>query len=66
MSSGPNAATVTGPSQLRVPPVSVPPGVTAAPQPPTVPVPPTQYPLLAGIFTWTKTPMERALGPGVR
>ncbi|XP_034170013.2 eukaryotic translation initiation factor 4 gamma 3 isoform X3 [Pangasianodon hypophthalmus] len=49
MSSAPNAATVTGPSQLRVPPVSVPPGVTAAPQPPTVPVPPPQYPSLAGI-----------------
>ncbi|KAK3512623.1 hypothetical protein QTP70_018636, partial [Hemibagrus guttatus] len=42
MSTGPNTATVTGPSQLRVPPVSVPPGVTAAPQPPTVPVPPPQ------------------------
>lgn len=48
MSSAPNAATVTGPSQLRVPPVSVPPGVTATPQPPTVPVPPPQYPSLTG------------------
>ncbi|XP_017305983.1 eukaryotic translation initiation factor 4 gamma 3 isoform X2 [Ictalurus punctatus] len=39
MSSAPNAAAVPGPSQLRVPPVSVPPGVTAGPQPPTMPVP---------------------------
>ncbi|XP_060766148.1 eukaryotic translation initiation factor 4 gamma 3 isoform X3 [Neoarius graeffei] len=44
MSSAPNAATITGPSQLRVSSVSVPPGVTAAPQPPTVPVPPPQIP----------------------
>lgn len=61
MSSGPNAATVTGPSQLRVPPVSVPPGVTAAPQPPTVPVPPPQYPSLTGI-SLSHNPMERPLG----
>ncbi|TSK16214.1 Endothelin-converting enzyme 1 [Bagarius yarrelli] len=39
MSSGPNTAAVTGANQLRVQPVSIPPGVTAAPQPPTVPVP---------------------------
>ncbi|KAM9444218.1 eukaryotic translation initiation factor 4 gamma 3 [Clarias gariepinus] len=42
MSSALNAASVTAPNQLRGPPVSVPPGVTAAPQPPTVPVPPPQ------------------------
>lgn len=57
MSSAPNAATVTGPSQLRVPTVSVPPGVTAAPQPPTVPVPPPQYPSLAGI-SLRRNPMD--------